>query len=166
MSEELSNETHPQWIHMLGHAHFAEMFKAQIGHYGESLVINTNYDELLDEASKDIGDKLDSLPIHVEHFSPKKKRGAGRTKTLIDPLSLLTAFRYFLPRCHRGELDLIISDIKEDRKEMRKKQCRSSLIYCATLWHAIRTIAAYLWDGAWSLVYRVAPVLKFLRREM
>lgn len=80
------------------------------------------------------------------------------------PLGTLSGFRWFIPRAHREEIDLIIDDLKEDKSEMLRQKRSKKFIFLVLSWHVTRVISAYVWDGVTGLVKRVVPVAKFLSK--
>lgn len=54
--------------------------------------------------------------------------------------TLLQTFRWILPRAHREEIDLVIADIEQDIKDLRKQRHSHWFIRIVVLWHSLRTI--------------------------
>ncbi|MDP1592066.1 MAG: hypothetical protein Q8M07_30175, partial [Prosthecobacter sp.] len=80
------------------------------------------------------------------------------------PLRMLKAFRFFLPRAAREDLDFIIADLEEDLVEMKQKKYSSFYIFTVQMWHLVRTVAAYLLDGARSKLAKLRPFLHLFTR--
>ncbi|WP_009964875.1 hypothetical protein [Verrucomicrobium spinosum] len=78
--------------------------------------------------------------------------------------SLLLALRMFLPRKQREEIDLIISDLVEDIKEMKAARRGGIYIRCVVGWHTVRTIIAYLWDGSLRIFRKIIPLAALFRK--
>jgi hypothetical protein len=92
------------------------------------------------------------------------KNCASRVLKAGGPLHLLKAFRWFLPRTVREDLDIVIADLEEDMKEMKQQKRSRRFIFAVLSWHVLRTITAYFVDGARGVLLKLAPFLRYFSK--
>ena len=105
----------------------------------------------------DIDYDVDTRPIVTERIAVQT---ISRRKNASVGISLLKAFRWFLPRSRRADIDLIIDDLKQDRREMKEKKCSAWLIQAALLSRSLVTIAIYAKEVVVCLVHWLIPFLQ------
>lgn len=75
------------------------------------------------------------------------------------PLRLFKSFSIFLPRAAREDLDIVIADLEEDVADMEQQKRSRRYIFTKLLGRVVRTITAYIVDGARSALLKWLPFL-------
>ena len=91
---------------------------------------------------------------NLPHDNPPKRQ---------NDLWLLKCFRWVVSKQLRDEIDHVIEDLEEDVEEMRQEERSPRFIFYVVTWHSIRTIAAYILDGALRAFCKIAPLLKLFQ---
>ena len=95
-------------------------------------------------------EKTDTTPL------PRSKKPLG--------LRFLSGFRWFLPRKRREEIDIIMSDLQKDVREMKRGGESKLLIETVIAWRTLETLGTYFSGTIHYLLSKAPLVLKFINR--
>ncbi len=98
------------------------------------------------------------------------KLGAGRKRSACVHISTATLnvlhfFRWFVPRNQRENVDIVISELKEDIQDMRKEQKSWAFIQLLVTWHSVRAIGAHVLDSASRIAKKLNPIASIFEKE-
>ncbi len=78
---------------------------------------------------------------------------------------LLQFFRWFVPRNQRDNVDIVISELKEDVQDMRKEQKSWAFIQMLVTWHSVRVIGTYALDSASRIIKKLNPIASIFEKK-
>lgn len=100
----------------------------------------------------------------VAKLGAGRKRGA-RVHISTSALNLLHFFRWFVPRDQRANIDINISDLKEDIQDLRKEQKSWAFIQMLVAWHSVRVIGSHVFDSASRIARKLNSIASTFEKK-
>jgi len=107
---------------------------------------------------------VEPTPAKASAHVPASSASVTPTGLPVWLLSTLRCFRWLCDEENRSNIDLAISDLLRDSREMREEGRSRFLVAAVLSWRAAGVIVPIIWDGALQVLKAILPLFKILIR--